>query len=154
MKNTTLCYIENEGKYLMLLRTFSKGDGNDGKWIGVGGHFEENESPFDCVIREVREETGLILLKPKYRGIVTFASDKYQTEQMHLFTCDSYTGELSPCSEGELSWVAKKDLFSLPMWEGDKVFLKLIDEEKTFFSLKLVYEGDTLKESVIIMNNE
>ena len=88
MKNTTLCYIENQGRYLMLHRTFSKGDGNDGKWIGVGGHFEENESPFDCVIREVREETGLTLLKPKYRGIVTFVSDKYQTEQMHLFTCD------------------------------------------------------------------
>jgi 8-oxo-dGTP diphosphatase len=154
MKNTTLCYIENKGRYLMLHRTFSKGDGNDGKWIGVGGHFEENESPFDCVIREVREETGLTLLKPKYRGVVTFVSDKYQTEQMHLFTCNKYDGEIIPCTEGELCWVEKSKLFDLPMWEGDRVFLGLLDSENSFFSLKLVYEGDALIDSKIIMNDE
>jgi len=109
----------------MLHRTKKKGDGNEGKWLGIGGHFEEKESPYDCVIREVKEETGLILLRPKYRGIVTFASDEYETEQMHLFTCTEFIGELGCCSEGDLYFVEKSRLRDLPMWEGDFLFLEL-----------------------------
>ena len=144
MKNTTLCYIEKENKYLMIQRTGKKKDGSDGKYLGVGGHFEDKESPFDCVIREAREETGLTLLKPEYRGIITFVSDEYQTELMHLFTCSEYEGELTECAEGKLVWVEKSELKNLPLWEGDKVFLSLIDKGEPFFSLKLVYFGDDL----------
>ncbi|MBQ8393272.1 MAG: 8-oxo-dGTP diphosphatase [Clostridia bacterium] len=144
MKNTTLCYIEKDGAYLMLHKASRKNDGNDGKWLGVGGHFEEKESPFDCVTREVYEETGLTLIKPKYRGLVTFVSDKYETELMHLFTCTEFTGELSSCPEGELCWVDKAKVRELPMWEGDKVFLDLLDTEQEFFTLKLTYKGDRL----------
>ena len=143
MKNTTLCYIEKDAKYLMIHRTKHKGDGNDDKWLGIGGHFEENESPFDCIIREAREETGLTLLKPKYRGIVTFVSDKYETEQMHLFTCTEFSGEIGSCPEGELCFVEKSHLRELPLWEGDFVFLELLDTREDFFSLKLEYKGDT-----------
>ena len=144
MKNTTLCYIEKDGKYLMIHRTGKKNDGSDGKWLGVGGHFEDGESPYDCIIREAREETGLTLLEPKYRGIITFVSDKYETEQMHLFTCTEYSGELGSCSEGELCFVEKSRLRELPLWEGDFVFLELLDTRKSFFALKLQYKGDTL----------
>ena len=144
MKQTTLCYIEKDGKYLMIHRTAKKNDGNDGLWMGVGGHFEDRESPFDCVLRETTEETGLTLLKPKYRGIVTFVSDKYETEYMHLFTCTEFTGELSHCSEGELHWVEKERVGDLPAWEGDRIFLRLLEEREDFFSLKLTYEGNML----------
>ena len=144
MKQTTLCYIEKDGKYLMIHRTAKKNDGNDGLWLGVGGHFEDGESPFDCVLRETTEETGLTLLKPKYRGIVTFVSDKYETEYMHLFTCTEFTGELSYCSEGELHWVEKERVRELPAWEGDRIFLRLLEEREDFFSLKLTYEGNRL----------
>lgn len=144
MKNTTLCYIEKDNKYLMIHRTKKKGDGNEGKWLGIGGHLEENESPFDCVIREVREETGLTLLNPKYRGIITFVSDKYETEQMHLFTCTEFTGELGYCSEGDLYFVEKSRLGELPMWEGDFLFLELLDTREDFFSMKVEYKGDSL----------
>ena len=115
MKNTTLCYIEKDNRYLMIHRTKKKGDGNDDKWLGIGGHFEENESPFDCIMREVKEETGLTLLSPEYRGIVTFVSDIYETEQMHLFSCKEYTGELLSCPEGELCFVEKSRLRDLPL---------------------------------------
>ena len=145
MKQTTLCYIERDGMYLMIHRTVKKGDGNDGKWLGIGGHFEDGESPFDCVLREAREETGLTLLKPEYRGLVTFASDSYETEYMHLFTCKEFAGELSACSEGELRWVEKRRVTELPIWEGDKIFLRLLEERDSFFSLKLVYRGNTLE---------
>jgi len=144
MKNTTLCYIENDGKYLLIRRTKKKNDGSYHKYMGVGGHFEENESPYDCVIREAKEETGLNLLCPKYRAIVTFCSDKYESEQMHLFTCTEFEGTLGNCDEGELVWVSKSELHTLPMWEGDYIFLDLLEKTDEFFSLKLTYDGDNL----------
>ena len=145
MKLTTVCYIENDGKYLMLHRNKKKNDENGGKWIGIGGKFEFGETPFDCVKREVLEETGLTLTSPMYRGIVTFVSNIYGTEYMHLFTCTEYTGEVKEiCDEGELKWVDASSLSTLPMWEGDKIFHKLLREESRFFSLKLEYDGDDL----------
>jgi len=144
MINTTLCYIENDGKYLMLHRTKKSGDLNKDKWIGIGGKFEDKESPEDCVIREVREETGLTLTSYKYRGIVTFVSDIWPTEYMHLFTADGYTGELIDCDEGELEWIPKDELPKLTLWEGDKIFLRLLDSDSPFFSLKLEYRGNEL----------
>ena len=149
MKNTTLCYIEKNGKYLLIKRTKKKNDGSYLKYMGVGGHFEENESPYDCVIREAREETSLELLKPKYRAVVTFCSDKYESEQMHLFTCDTFKGEVGVCSEGELVWVNKSEISTLPMWEGDLVFLDLLEKSQDFFSLKLTYTGEKLTEIVL-----
>lgn len=144
MKNTTLCYVEQEGKYLMLLRNKKKQDENAGKWIGVGGKFEEGESPQDCLLREVQEETGLRLTQYRFRGIVTFVSDRYETEYMHLFTAHGFEGELTACDEGELKWVEKDKVLSLPLWEGDREFLRLLREDVPFFSLKLVYRGDAL----------
>ena len=149
MKNTTLCYIENDGQYLLIRRTKKKNDGSYHKYMGVGGHFEENESPFDCVIREANEETGLTLNEPKYRAVVTFSSDKYESEQMHLFTCDNFSGNIGVCSEGELVWVNKSDLHGLPMWEGDYIFLDLLEKTNDFFSLKLTYEGESLTGAVL-----
>ncbi len=149
MKNTTLCYIEMDGKYLMLHRTKKKNDPNSGKYMGIGGHFEEGESPYDCVIREAKEETGLNLLEPQYRGVVTFDSDKYETEQMHLFTCKSFEGEISDCNEGDLKWIEKRDILSLPMWEGDYIFLDLLEKNIPFFSLKLTYKSDTFVEAYL-----
>jgi 8-oxo-dGTP diphosphatase len=148
MKNTTLCYIEKDGMYLMMHRNKKKNDENEGKYIGVGGHFEENESPFDCIVREAKEETGLDIV-PKYRGVVTFVSNVYETQQMHLFTCDEYSGEIAMCNEGELKWIKKSELNKIPLWEGDKIFLDLLSKNAPFFSLKLVYENDTLTEYVI-----
>lgn len=148
MKNTTLCYIENDGKYLLIHRNKKKNDGNQGKYMGVGGHFEENESPYDCVIREVKEEANLDII-PIYRGIVTFVSDKYETEQMHLFSVTEFSGEVGECNEGDLCWVEKSKLHTLPMWEGDAVFLDILNKRTDFFSLKLSYQGDTLTEIYI-----
>ncbi len=147
MKNTTLCYVEQDGKYLMLLRNKKKQDENAGKWIGVGGKFEEGESPQDCLLREVQEETGLRLTQYRFRGIVTFVSDRYETEYMHLFTAHGFEGERIPCDEGELRWVEKEEVLSLPLWEGDREFLRLLREDAPFFSLKLVYQGDKLVSS-------
>ena len=144
MKDTTLCYIEKDNKYLMLQRSNLKNDGSQGKWMGIGGHFEEGESPYDCAIREAWEETGLTLISPQYRAVVTFNSDKYETEQMHLFTCKEFTGTLIDCNEGNLKWIDKKEISSLNMWSGDLIFLKLLETEKDFFSLKLNYKGETL----------
>lgn len=138
---STLCYIEKEGKYLMLHRTVKKNDVNKDKWIGVGGHFEDGESPEECLLREVREETGYTLTSYRYRGIVTFISGNGVTEYMSLFTADGFEGEPIECDEGVLEWVDKKDLFNLNLWEGDKIFLRLLDESDEFFSLKLVYDG-------------
>lgn len=145
MKNTTLCYIENCGAYLMMHRTKKINDENHDKWIGIGGKLEYGETPHECARREIYEETGLNADTIFYRGIITFVSDLYGTEYMHLFTCNSYSGVLKrDCDEGELVWVEKNKIYELPIWEGDKIFLKLLDEEKRFFSLKLVYEGDKL----------
>ena len=144
MQNTTLCYLEQDGKYLMLHRVKKEHDANKDKWIGVGGKFEDKESPEDCVKREVREETGLTLTSYRYRGLVTFVSDRWPTEYMHLFTADGWTGEMIACDEGELTWVDKSRIPTLPIWAGDKLFFRLLDEDIPFFSLKLTYEGETL----------
>ena len=145
MKNTTLCYIEKDGAYLMLHRTKKINDENRDKWIGIGGKLENGESPYDCAKREIYEETGLIPNKLEYRGIVTFVSDKYGTEYMHLFYTDTFEGKLKEdCDEGELRFVKKEDVYALPSWEGDKIFLKLLDEKIPHFSLKLVYQGEKL----------
>jgi len=144
MVNTTLCYIEKDGKYLMLHRTRKADDLNLDKWIGIGGKFEDKESPEECVLREVREETGLTLTSFRYRGIVTFASDVWPTEYMHLFTADGFEGKIVDCDEGELRWIPKDDLMKLTLWEGDKIFLRLLQSDTSFFSLKLEYSGDRL----------
>lgn len=148
MKLTTLCYIEKDDKYLMLHRTKKENDINKDKWIGIGGHFEENESPEECLLREVREETGLTLTKFRFRGIITFVSDIYETEYMHLYTATEYTGEMTECDEGILEWVARDRIEDLPIWEGDKVFLSILNANLNFFSLKLVYRGEELIESI------
>ena len=141
MKLTTLCYIEKDGQYLMLHRTVKKNDVNKDKWIGVGGHFEADESPEECLLREVWEETGYTLTSWKYRAIVTFVSGNGVTEYMSLFTADAFTGKPIACNEGELVWVNKEDVVTLNIWEGDKIFLRLLNERTDFFSLKLVYDG-------------
>ena len=149
MLNTTLCYIEQDGKYLMLHRVKKKNDINHDKWIGIGGKFEDKESPEDCALREVREETGLTLTSYAYRGLVTFVSDQYETEYMHLFTADGFTGELIDCDEGTLEWVDKALVPTLPTWAGDRIFLELLARDVPFFSLKLEYVGDTLVRAVL-----
>ena len=151
---TTLCYIEKDDKYLMLHRVKKENDLNKDKWIGVGGKFEAGETPEECLLREVKEETGLILTSYRIRGIITFISDESGVEYMQLFTADAYEGELpeqdmADCEEGELVWVPKREIESLNLWEGDKIFLRLLDEREEFFSLKLRYEGDSLVESVL-----
>ncbi|MCD8084035.1 MAG: 8-oxo-dGTP diphosphatase [Clostridiales bacterium] len=138
---STLCYIERDGKYLMLHRTVKEHDVNRDKWIGVGGHFEADESPEECLLREVREETGYTLTSYRFRAIVTFVSGGGVTEYMHLFTADGFEGEPVACDEGELEWVAKEDVMRLNIWEGDKIFFRLLEEREDFFSLKLVYDG-------------
>ena len=149
MNFTTLCYIEKENKYLMLHRTSKKKDGNKDKWIGVGGHFEKGESPEDCLLREVKEETGLELTSYQFRGIVTFISDEWPDEYMCLYTADRYMGDIRNCDEGELVWVEKEKIMDLNIWEGDKIFLKLLTENQPFFSLKLEYKGDKLVNTVL-----
>ena len=149
MKNTTLCYILRGDEVLMLHRTAKQNDENEGKWIGVGGKMEANESPDDCLLREVREETGLRLTRWRYRGIVTFVSDRWEGEYMHLFTADDFEGELMPCSEGELAWISRSRIADLPQWEGDRIFLSLLEQNAPFFSLKLCYEGDRLARAVL-----
>ena len=149
MWNTTLCYIEREGQYLMLHRVKKENDINHDKWIGIGGKFEDKESPEECLVREVREETGLTLTDYTYRGLVTFVSDRWVTEYMHLFHATGFEGQLRECDEGVLEWIDKKKLFDLQQWEGDKIFLRLMDMRVPFFSLKLVYEGDALTAAVL-----
>ena len=150
MKNTTLCYIEKDGAYLMMHRIKKVNDENHDKWIGVGGKFEPGESPYDCARREILEEVGVRVPSLRYRGIVTFVSDIYGTEYMHLFSADSYEGEINyDCDEGRLEWVKKELVPSLPIWEGDKIFLDLLSNEDRFFSLKLTYRGDILTEHIL-----
>ncbi len=141
---TTLCYIEREGQYLMLHRVSKKNDVNQGKWIGVGGHFEEGESPEECLLREVKEETGLSLTSWRIRGFLTFASAGWDPEFICVYTADGFTGELHSCDEGELAWVPKENLQELNLWEGDRIFLSLLAEDAPFFSLKISYENDVL----------
>lgn len=147
---TTLCYIEKEGKYLMLHRVKKHHDINAGKWIGVGGHVENGETPEECLLREVKEETGLTLTAYRLRGLVTFLSDVCEPELMCVFTADAFDGELIECDEGELAWVEKSEVLGLPTWEGDRVFLeRLLSGDERFFSIKLRYEGDKLVEKKI-----
>ena len=142
--NSTLIYIERGDEYLMLHRTKKENDLNRDKWVGVGGRFEADESPEECMLREAREETGLTLTRWRCRGLVTFVSDRWATEYMHLFTADRWTGRLGPCDEGELAWVKKEKLPSLRLWEGDRIFLRLLASDAPFFLLRLQYEGDRL----------
>jgi 8-oxo-dGTP diphosphatase len=147
--NSTLCYLERGNDYLMLHRVKKSHDLNHNKWIGIGGKFERNESPEDCLLREAREETGLTLTDYRYRGLVTFISNQWPTEYMHLFTATGWTGSQTICSEGVLEWIPKEKLRSLPMWEGDRIFLDLLDSNEPFFSLKLQYKGEKLVLAVL-----
>ncbi len=143
MKNTTLCYIHNDrGQTLLLHRVKKKNDLNHDKWIGVGGKFLDKESPEECLLREVKEETGLTLTSYRYRGIVTFVSAVWETEYMHLFTADGFTGDLLDCDEGVLEWVEDTRVPTLPTWEGDRLFLQLLGQDLPFFSLKLEYDEE------------
>ena len=149
MKNTTLCYIEKDNCYLLLHRVKKENDLNKDKWVGIGGKFEENESPEECLLREAMEETGLTLTDYRYCGIVTFVSDKWEGEYMHLFHATGFHGELIDCNEGTLEWVDKETVAALPQWEGDRIFLSLMEQKVPFFSLKLCYEGDRLVYSAL-----
>ena len=141
-KLSTLCYIEKEGRYLMLHRTVKKNDVIHDKWIGVGGHFEYGESPEECLLREVKEETGYTLTSWRYRGIVTFVYGEAVVEYMSLYTADGFKGDPIDCDEGELEWIDKSAVPSLELWEGDRIFFRLLDEGREFFSLKLVYDTE------------
>ena len=141
---TTLCYLEKDGQYLMLHRTSKANDENHDKWIGVGGHFEFQESPEDCLIREVKEETGLTLNSWAFRGIVSFISDDHPAEYMHLYTSQDFSGQLTECDEGQLEWVKKENIKELNLWEGDKIFLDLLTKDVPFFSIKLIYKNGIL----------
>ncbi len=149
MKNTTLCYIEKDGCYLLLHRVKKENDLNRDKWVGVGGKFEENESPEECLLREVREETGLTLTAYRYCGIITFVSDRWEGEYMHLFHATGFEGELTDCDEGVPEWIPKERFEALPQWEGDRLFLALMERQVPFFSMKLRYEGDRLVEKAL-----
>ena len=144
MLYSTLCYIEKNGKYLMLHRVKKENDANHDKWVGIGGKFEDGESPEECILRETKEETGLTLTAYRYRGIVTFVSDKWETEYMHLFTVTGFSGQIIDCDEGVLEWISKERLAAIPKWQGDDIFLRLLDSDAPFFSLKLRYEGERL----------
>lgn len=149
MLNTTLCYLERGDEYLMLHRVKKKNDLNHDKWIGVGGKFLEGETPEECVVRETQEETGLTLTEYRYRGIVTFLSDQWEGEYMHLFTATGWTGTQILCNEGDLEWIEKRNLRKLPLWTGDHIFLDLLESDAPFFSLKLRYEGQLLVEAAL-----
>ena len=149
MLQTTLCYLEKDGCYLMLHRIKKKKDVNHDKWVGVGGKFEPGEDALACVLRETREETGFTLQNPAYRGIVDFYAPPWPSERMHLFTCTDFCGEPIDCNEGTLEWVPKADVLQLPIWQGDKIFLRLLDTKAPFFSLKLKYEGEKLVLAVL-----
>ena len=149
MKNTTLCYITRGNDVLMLHRVKKKNDLNQDKWIGVGGKFEGEETPDECLLREAREETDLTLTSWRCRGVVTFLSDVWEGEYMYLFTADGFEGTLKECDEGDLAWVSREFLDALPKWEGDKIFLELLWQDAPFFLLKLRYEGEHLAEAVL-----
>lgn len=146
---TTLGYIEKENQYLMLHRIKKEKDVNEGKWIGIGGKFEYGESPEECMKREAKEETGLTVTSLRFRGILTFLCDQQDPEYICLYTIDGFSGEMKECEEGELKWIPKQNVLDLNLWEGDRIFFELIQKEEPFFSLKLRYEGDCLKEAVL-----
>ena len=146
---TTLCYLEKDGCYLMLHRVKKKNDANHDKWVGVGGKLEPGEDADACVHREVREETGLTLQAPAYRGIVDFFCDPWPAERMHLYTCTTFSGIITDCDEGTLEWIPKDEVNQLPIWQGDKLFFKLLNENAPFFHLELYYRGDTLVRAVL-----
>lgn len=141
---STVCYIEKDGKYLMLHRTKKENDINKDKWIGIGGKFENEESPEECIVREVKEETGLTLNNYKLRCIATYVSTTWETEYMYVFTSDDFTGELIECNEGDLQWISKDKVTELNIWEGDKIFLEKIKNDNSFFTIKLNYDGENL----------
>ena len=149
MELTTLCYIEKDDSYLMLHRVSKKNDVNKDKWIGVGGHFEVGESPEECLLREVKEETGLTLTSYRFRGILTFLFNENEAEYICLYTADGFEGEMKSCDEGILEWVPKSKIQELNLWEGDKLFFELLDKDESFFSMKLTYQGDTLTDCEI-----
>lgn len=149
MLETTLCYIEKDNKYLMLHRIKKENDINKDKWIGIGGKLEKCETPTECVKREAKEETGLTLLNPILRGVVYFHSTVYPSEKMYLFTCSNFNGNIKECNEGVLEWVEKEKVFSLPIWEGDKIFLRALNDGKSGFELTLNYDKDVLISSDI-----
>lgn len=149
MRLTTLCYIEKDGQYLMLHRVSKQHDVNKDKWIGIGGGFQEGESPEECLLREVWEETGLKLTSWRFRGILTFDSEGWEKEYICLYTADKFEGVIGPCDEGVLEWVDKDKVPLLNLWEGDKIFFRLLDEGRPFFSLKLRYQGDRLLQAVL-----
>lgn len=154
MEFTTLCYLERNDEYLMLHRNRKENDINKGKWIGVGGHFEQGESPEESLLREVYEETGLTLLQWRFRGIITFSfrdslEEKPVTEYMCLYTANKWSGEQIECNEGELAWIKKEEIMNLNLWEGDRIFLKKLMEDEAFFSLKLSYIGNELVETIL-----
>ena len=149
MLQTTLCYLEKDGQYLMLHRVKKKNDVNHDKWIGVGGKFEPGEDALACALREVQEETGLTMQAPRYRGVVDFTCDPWPPEQMHLFTCTDFSGEMTDCAEGTLEWVDKDKVCGLPIWEGDRLFFELLNRNAPFFHLELFYAGDALRRAVL-----
>lgn len=149
MKNTTLCYLEQNGSWLLLHRNKKKNDPNHDKWIGIGGKFEGEESPDECLLREAKEETGLTLTSWQCRGVVTFLNDTCEGEYMYLFTADGFEGEMTQCDEGDLQWVEREFLNALPKWEGDQIFLDLLWQNAPFFLLTLRYHGDTLVEAIL-----
>lgn len=150
MLNTTLCYITRGDQVLMLHRIRKEHDLNRDKWIGIGGKFEGNETPDECLLREAWEETGLTLTSWRCRGVVTFlTSDDWEGEYMYLFTADGFTGTLQPCPEGDLQWISREFLDELPKWEGDRIFLDLLWQDAPFFLLKLRYDGQKLVEAVL-----
>ena len=148
MLRTTLCYIEKDGKYLMLHRNKKENDLNEGKWIGVGGKIEAGETPEECMLREVKEETGLTPTSYQYRGLIHFIPDKAENEDMYLYTIDEFTGEVSRCNEGDLKWIEKENIFSLNLWEGDKIFLRKLLNGESGFEISLYYEGDKCVKSI------
>lgn len=153
MKTTTLCYIEKDNKYLMLHRIKKEKDDNYDKWIGIGGKIEEGENPTQCILREAKEETGLILNKVTFRGIVYFRNDFYPDEDMYLFTSRDFSGTIKECDEGVLEWIDKEDLYNLSLWEGDKIFLEALKKNEDFFELTLNYSKDKLISYKLVYKN-
>ncbi len=148
MINTTLCYLEKDGCYLMLFRNKKEHDPCEGKWVGIGGKFEPGEDAETCMLREVREETGLILKKYQPCGVVHFQSDELEDEEMYLFTGTEWEGEISVCDEGTLEWIPKEKVLDLNLWEGDPYFLKPMLDGETKIEITCRYEGDRLAEYI------